>query len=30
MAIRQVLSRTIKDGEIADADLASSLSVGGG
>ena len=30
MAIRQVLSRTIKDGEIAATDLAPSLSVGGG
>ena len=30
MAIRQVLSRTIKDGEIVDGDLSPSFSVGGG
>lgn len=30
MAIRQIVSRTIKDGEIADADLSNSLTVGGG
>ena len=30
MAIRQVISRTIKDGEIADTDLSNSLTVGGG
>ncbi len=30
MAIRQVVSRTIKDGEIANADLNSAVSLGGG
>ena len=30
MAIRQVISRTIKDGEIVDTDLSPSFSVGGG
>ena len=30
MAIRQVISRTIKDGVIADADLSNSLTIGGG
>ena len=30
MAIRQVTSRTIKDGEIVDTDLSNSLTVGGG